>query len=225
MSHKKSIFVNIRNGQSYLTETGLDKSQGFRLKTLNLLEDFVYGGSYTKYRNKDLFLSMETYDDKFIARKLNMTVAGVRQTRKRLSEEVYNLLGNDVIERILYGDEHACELVSDNIMLLKTSSNEEFVLSEIKERLVNAYIGDGSSEFNLRDCKNEMTFLSLFTISRFSSLVEKLDSEKLNYIIRLLDGQVKNVDDRFIALKYMTSNKSLEELFNLLRESSNSIKN
>ena len=58
MGNKKSIFSQIRTGYSYLTSSGLDKTQPFRLKALQQLEDFVYSGSYTKYRNKSLFLDL-----------------------------------------------------------------------------------------------------------------------------------------------------------------------
>ena len=218
MANRKSIFVSIRNGFSYLDESESSKINNLRRKTLNLLKDYVYEGSYTKYKNKDLFLSLEPYDDKIISKKLSMSVEGVRQTRRRLSEEVYKLLGYDVVDRILYGDEHSCSLINDNLMLLN-SLDAEFIISEIKDRINFSYIGDGSLSFDLRECKDEMTFLSLFTLSRFTDFVGKLDSEKLNYIIRLLDGKTDNSGDRFIALKYMSSDKSLDELFKLLKSS------
>lgn len=223
MGNKKSIFSQIRTGYSYLTSSGLDKTQPFRLKALQQLEDFVYSGSYTKYRNKSLFLDLESKDDSVIAKQLQMSVAGVRQARKRVSEDAFKVLGFDVVDRILYNDAHACELVMDNLNLLRSSSSDaEFVLYEVKERLVNSYIGDGTSSFNLLDCKNEMLFLSLFTVNRFSDLVSKLDSEKINYLLRLLDGDVDNIEDRFIALKYIASNRNLSALADLLKEDTTS---
>ena len=105
---------------------------------------------------------------------------------------------------------------------MSSSSYSEFVLYEVKERLMNSYIGDGTSSFNLLDCKNEMLFLSLFTVNRFSDLVSKLDSEKINYLLRLLDGNVDNIEDRFIALKYMTSNRNLSALADLLKDDTTS---
>ena len=219
MGNKKSIFSQIRTGYSYLNDSGLGKTQPFRLKTLQHLEDFVYSGSYTKYRNKSLFLDLENEDDSVIARQLKMSVAGVRQARKRISEDAFKVLGYDTVDHILYGDAHACELITDNINLLKSSSSDsEFILYEVKERLENAYVGDCSSKFNLLDCKNEMLFLSLFTVDRFSDFVSKLDSEKINYLLRLLDGKEDNVGDKFIALKYMNSNRNLNDLFKLLQE-------
>lgn len=223
MGNKKSIFSQIQTGYSYLTSSGLDKTQPFRLKALQQLEDFVYSGSYTKYRNKSLFLDLESKDDSVIAKQLQMSVAGVRQARKRVSEDALKVLGFDVVDRILYNDAHACELVMDNLNLLRSSSsNAEFILYEVKERLVNSYIGDRTSSFNLLDCKNEMLFLSLFTVNRFSDLVSKLDSEKINYLLRLLDGDVDNIEDRFIALKYITSNRNLSALADLLKEDTTS---
>lgn len=219
MANKKSIFSQIRHGYSYLNESDLNKTEPLRLKTLDLLKSFVYEGSYSKYRNKSLFLTLEDEPDKVIAHKLNMTVAGVRQARKRLSEDAFKVLGYDVIDKILYGDIRSCSLISDNLNLLRDSSNDdEFILYEIKERIEGSYIGDGTSTFNLLDCKNEMLFLSLFTVNRFSDFLSNLDSEKINYLLRLLDGRVDNTEDKFIALKYMRSDKNLNELFDLLKK-------
>lgn len=219
MANKKSIFSQIRHGYSYLNESDLNKTEPLRLKTLDLLKSFVYEGSYSKYRNKSLFLTLEDEPDKVIAHKLNMTVAGVRQARKRLSEDAFKVLGYDVVDKILYGDIRSCSLISDNLNLLRDSSNDdEFILYEIKERIEGSYIGDGTSTFNLLDCKNEMLFLSLFTVNRFSDFLSNLDSEKINYLLRLLDGRVDNTEDKFIALKYMRSDKNLNELFDLLKK-------
>lgn len=219
MANKKSIFSQIRHGYSYLNESDLNKTEPLRLKTLDLLKSFVYEGSYSKYRNKSLFLTLEDEPDKVIAHKLNMTVAGVRQARKRLSEDVFKVLGYDVVDKILYGDIRSCSLISDNLNLLRDSSNDdEFILYEIKERIEGSYIGDGTSTFNLLDCKNEMLFLSLFTVNRFSDFLSNLDSEKINYLLRLLDGRVDNTEDKFIALKYMRSDKNINELFDLLKK-------
>lgn len=219
MANKKSIFSQIRHGYSYLNESDLNKTEPLRLKTLDLLKSFVYEGSYSKYRNKSLFLTLEDEPDKVIAHKLNMTVAGVRQARKRLSEDVFKVLGYDVVDKILYGDIRSCSLISDNLNLLRDSSNDdEFILYEIKERIEGSYIGDGTSTFNLLDCKNEMLFLSLFTVNRFSDFLSNLDSEKINYLLRLLNGRVDNTEDKFIALKYMRSDKNLNELFDLLKK-------
>lgn len=223
MGNKKSIFTCIRHGMTYLSEKK-DEETASRLKTLKLLEDFVYSGSYTKYRNKDVFLSMESENDKVIAKKLGVSIAGVRQARKRLSEEVFTLLGDDVVDKILHGDIRACQLITDNILLLKSTANEEFIISEIEERLSNAYIGEGTAEFNLRDCRDEMAFLSLFTLNRFSYLVNNLDSEKLNYIMRLINGDVRNANDKFVALKYMTSDKSFEDAVHSLQDYATSSK-
>lgn len=219
MANKKSIFSQIRHGYSYLNESDLNKTEPLRLKTLDLLKSFVYEGSYSKYRNKSLFLTLEDEPDKVIAHKLNMTVAGVRQARKRLSEDAFKVLGYDVVDKILYDDIRSCSLISDNLNLLRDSSNDdEFILYEIKERIEGSYIGDGTSTFNLLDCKNEMLFLSLFTVNRFSDFLSNLDSEKINYLLRLLDGRVDNTEDKFIALKYMRSDKNLNELFDLLKK-------
>lgn len=218
MANHGNIFRSLRKGFDYLKNSD-EKSDSFRYKALNKLDNFVYSGSYSGYKNRTLFLSLEmdNKSDEYIAHAMSMSVAGVRQTRRRISDELYDTLGSDVVDRILYGDEHACDLIIENIDVIDSTSNSNFILYDVESRLRDSYIGDGSSSFDLLSCKDEMIFLSLFTIERFSNLASSLDSEKINYLLRLIAGETENTADRFVVLKYLSSEKCLRDTDSFLK--------
>lgn len=219
MANHGSIFRALRKGAEYL-ESIKEPSGSFRYNALNKLENFVYSGSYSGYKNKTLFLSLEMdrKSDDYIAHALSISVAGVRQTRRRISDELYETLGEDVVDRILYGDEHACDLVVENISIICSTNNNNFLLFDAETRLRDSYIGDSSASFNLLECKNELIFLSLFSIERFSNLASSLDSEKINYLLRLLSGETNKPEERFVVLKYLNSKKCLEATGDFLKK-------
>lgn len=217
MANKKNIFSNLRTATYYFA--GLSEVEPFRLETLSILKKFIYGGSYTKYQNRDRFLELEPLDDTKIARQLAISVAGVRQARKRISEEAYKLLGDDIVDRVMFGSQHECDLIRDNISILEfVLSDKEYIFSDIKDRLNDSYIGTGDSVFPLSACKHELLFLSLFSINRFGWFLDRLDFEKINYLLRLLDNKVDNVSDRMIALKFVNSTTNTEGLAKMLRD-------
>lgn len=217
MSYKKSIFSVLRGISSYFSN--LDDVEKYRIDTYEKLRSFVYKGDYTKYRGKVLFLEFEPLDDEVIAKKLGIGKAGVRLARRRISDDAYAVLGDSFADKIMFGSERDCSVICDSVNMLEYSlSNDDYIIKDVLTLLTNSYIGDGTSEFKLTECKNEMLLLSLFTINRLSSLTDKVDSEKLNYIIRLLNNEVKNVDDRLVALKYINSLSNTNDLCKLLSQ-------
>lgn len=203
MSNTKSIFSNLRHAISYLNSDSEVKNEPFRKETLSSLRSFVYSGCYTKYRNKTMFLEIEDLKDDEIAKRLKISVAGVRQARKRISEDAYDLLGYDVTDNILYGDEKICESIQASIsILVYVCTNDNFLFSDVVSRFEDSYIGDGTEKFSLSSCRNEMLFLRLYTLKPFSELVSILDSERLNYLIRVLNGDVDS-GERLLVLKYL----------------------
>lgn len=224
MANQKSVFACIRDGFSYIDENSRSEDNSFRRDILNEIESFVYNGEYTNYRNKEKFLALERekYSSEEMAKKLKVSVGGIRQARKRISQDAFSVLGADVFEKVLYGDAHDCSVVHDNLKVLNDIySSSEFILDEIVEKLKDTYFGDGTETFDLLDCQNEMLFLSLFTTSRVSHLIENLDSDKLNYLLRLIYGKKDTITEKMLVLKYIAGNsdKKRSAMLDFLRSS------
>ena len=219
MVKRTNIFSKLRKASKLLDVTeGRDTK--YRREVLEELKDFVYDGNYTKYRNKRILLDHEMIgsSSKVIARKMKISEEAVRLARKRVSDDLYAVLGEDVVERITLGDLDECKTVHDDIQAIKYMYHiNDFLLDSVMDCLDNAYIGDGKDKFDLRECKDEIIFLSMFTLMRFELLVETLDSDKLNHIIRLIKGEGAYAEgDRLKVLKYITSAKSVKDANTLL---------
>ena len=131
-----------------------------------------------------------------------------------------------MVERITLGDLDECKTVHDDIQAIKYMYHiNDFLLDSVMDCLDNAYIGDGKDKFDLRECKDEIIFLSMFTLMRFELLVETLDSDKLNYVIRLIKGEGTYAEgDRLKVLKYITSPANVKDSDTLLRKFIDSMK-
>lgn len=216
---RKSIFSKLNEASDLLDEKG-EQDTNYRLEVLKELKEFVYDGNYTKYRNKRSLLDYERFGTKtkLIAQNMNMTSEAVRLARKRVSDDLYAVLGEDVVERIVSGSINECSSIYNDIQALRYMYDTyDFILESVMGCLDNAYIGDRKEKFDLSDCKDELAFLSMFTFMRFNLLVEALDSDKLNHIIRLIKGEGAYAEgDRLQVLKYITSAKSVKDANTLL---------
>lgn len=226
MAVKKSIFVSLREGYSYLDS--LQEAESFRKEVLDELNEFVFSGLYTKYRDRRAFLDLENKyaDTEVIASKMGISEGGVRQARKRISEDAYKYLGSDVVDRILHGSEKECKIVQDNIRVITyTLSDNDVLLNHVKKVVKNSYIGSGTEEFDLRDCKNEIVLLSMFTMTRLDYLLENIDYDKMDYLVRLLDNKVIDSTSRMTLLKYLSSRITLKDTVVMLNDLVNMSKN
>ena len=218
---RKSIFSRLDEASDLLDEKG-EQDTNYRLEVLKELKEFVYDGNYTKYRNKRSLLDYERFGTKtkLIAQNMNMTSEAVRLARKRVSDDLYAVLGEDVVERIVSGSINECNSIYNDIQAVRYMyGTYDFILESVIGCLDNAYIGSGKEKFELTDCRDELIFLSMFTFRRFELLVETLDSDKLNYVIRLINGEgVYDEGDRLKVLKYITSAKSVKDSCDHIRK-------
>ena len=219
MQGRTNIFSKLRKA-SKLLDVKEERDTKYRVEVLEELKDFVYSGMYTRYRNKRILLDHEMIgsSSKVIAKKMKISEEAVRLARKRVSDDLYAVLGEDVVERITLGKIHDCKSVYNNIQTVRYMYDTyDFILESVMGCLDNAYIGDGKEKFDLSDCRDELAFLSMFTFMRFNLLVEALDSDKLNHIIRLIKGEGAYAEgDRLKVLKYITSAKSVKDANTLL---------
>lgn len=218
---RKSIFSRVNEAYDLLEKNG-GTDVDIRLEVLDALKEFVYEGNYTKYRNKRSLLDYERIGTKtkLIAQNMDMTVEAVRLARKRVSDDLYVVLGEDVIERIVSGSINECSSIYNDIQAVRYMYDTyDFILESVMGCLDNDYTGDGKEKFDLRECKDEIIFLSMFTLMRFKLLMKTLDSGKLNYIIRLIKGDRNYAEgDRLKVLKYITSEASIKDSDILLRK-------
>lgn len=218
---RTSIFNKLNEAYDLLDQNG-GTDIDIRIEVLDALKEFVYEGNYTKYRNKRSLLDYERIGTKtkLIAQNMHMKVEAVRTARKRVSDDLYAVLGEDVIERIVSGSIHECLSVSKSIEVYNYAyTTYDFLLEETIDCLKNYYTESRKEKFELTDCMDELAFLSMFTLKRLGLIVNKLDKDKLNYIINLIKGRGNYAEgDRLQVLKYITSVKSMRDSNTLIRK-------
>ena len=218
---RKSIFNRVNEAYDLLDKKG-GSDVDIRLEVLDALKDFVYAGNYTKYRSKGSLLDYERIGTKtkLIAKNMNMTAEAVRLARKRVSDDLYAILGGDVIERIVSGAISECLSVRQSIEVYDYAyTTYDFLLEETIDCLKNYYTESRKEKFELTGCMDELAFLSMFTLKRLGLIVNKLDKDKLNYVIQVIKGKGDcSEGDRLQVLKYITSVKSMRDSNALMRK-------
>lgn len=216
---QRSIFIAIRQAYSYLENSDSCGLKDMRLKTLDMLRDFVYEGSYTDYRKKGILLECERkgLDIRDTAIKLDVSPEAVRQVRKRISTDAYDKLGLDVVDKVRYGDKHTLSVVQRSINTLShLSYHGSCLIDGIERTIKDSYIGDSSLEFTLNECIREADFLRLYNLNTFYKAMENLDSDKLNFLLRLLAGDSGTVESRLGLLGYVSQVSDVSTLNHVL---------
>lgn len=216
---QRSIFIAIRQAYSYIENDDSCDLKDMRLKTLNMLRDFIYEGSYTDYRKKGILLECESKELSVDATaiKLDVTPEAVRQVRKRVSTDAYNKLGLDIVDKVKYGDKHTLSVVQRSINTLSHLNYHGSCLIEGIERTIrDAYIGDSTLEFTLNECIREADFLRLYNLNTFYKALEGLDTDKLNYLLRLLNEESGTVENRLGLLGYVSQVSDVSTLNHVL---------
>lgn len=204
MANTKSIFSALKSSFTYLESEKSSKENKRRLEVLTALKDFIYTGCYTTYKNKEVFLQNEELKDTILAQKLGISVGGVRQARKRISQDAYSALGLNVTDLILYGTDKDCDSVIMSIKVLSyIYMTKTFMFNEVLDKLKDSYIGDNTEVFELSDCRLEMLFLRFYTIQQFTTMVGMLNSDKLNYLVNILEGDSDSSGIKLKLLKYL----------------------
>jgi hypothetical protein len=193
-----NIFRELNYLDSVLLERSMEKSDsllGLRCGLVERVRTWVKSASYSSYKNKRIFLDAQfnyagvANVDAILARKLNIKQASVRLIRKRLSEEAVALLGNNIAEKVLQGDEAVLKRLSNDLTTLEKGvvvASELFPI-EVLEAIRKYSLSD--EVFPLGECKSEVNFLRGISLENIQRLMldEVFSAEKMNYIIKILD--------------------------------------
>lgn len=206
-----------------LLDAELEKKEDceeFRKKTLKKLNNFVLEGSYTNYNKKKNLLKIVNRSNEYIAIKLGISVAGVHQIKKRLSDILYASIGTDFYDVVLNGTERQCNSLEQTLQILReVHRSEDVVIPYIVKSLKQSFLGNFELPYDLNECKTELVFLSLYSNARFTDLVNKIDLDKMNYLLSLLDGKEKQKGvDRNVVLKFLEHKGIEKEIYQLLKE-------
>lgn len=199
----RSVFTALRRTKSYLVGLGDDVSQR-QVEVFKELTSFVKSGIYTDYSKKDIFLSFEGASDDIIAIKLDVTENAVRKIRSRISNDAYNAIGSDVFELIESGIE---ENLNDVSLRLKVAYNNFSTSTLFPAELIGLIRQSSLDEksFEFEDCLPELNLLRWLSIPKMVDVMSNVDTDRLNYILRVLDNQDGTLADRMKIATYICS--------------------
>lgn len=198
-----SVFREIMRTEEIL-RSNPDTSE-LRMSLFNDLKNFILGGAYTNYRGKEVFLQYAFYKDDIIAKKLGISEAGVRRVRARLSDQLYRIIGKGTIDTILGGTEEELASLQPYIKGLANTVSSGSLFSGEVLHLVNYLCLDSSENFNIEDCTVELGMLRMLSFPLLKEAFNHVDIEKLNYLIRVLDGEAGDLKSRGIVTQALTS--------------------
>jgi hypothetical protein len=194
-----NIFRDLKYMESALCEMSegvADPMTVVRWGLYERVKSYVKSAPYSSYKNKRLFI--DTYFnyigvvnvDTIIARKLNIKQASVRLIRKRLSAEAVAMLGSDIAEKVLRGDEAVLSRLSRDLTTLEKGvavASELFPI-EVLEAIRKMTLCE--EEFPLVECKKEIIFMRKFTLENIQRLMlgDELDTDKMSHIVNVLNN-------------------------------------
>lgn len=168
------------------------------------LEKYVLGCKYSKYKYASVLVRMllEGRSEQDISNTLGISESTIRYHESTsLSKKLYEIFGKDFFSLMKDYKENKRDIDRRLFLALRSDTSRydycmSDVISEVKKRIVE--IKDGLVEdFDIRDCADELAFISKYSLSNMRKDLSNLDLHKLEYLMKILDGEKGSVDERF----------------------------
>lgn len=174
------------------------------------LQDAILSGNFSTVKRANEFarLWLEGYNDYVVSLKLNMQESTIRQYRKQLSDELYDITGDDFFSLFENFSKNEEKLNKILYILFHTRKNGWKGSSDLIPldlyAIFKAYvINEEDIDFSIDDCRKELSFISRFSVQNIKEEMNKLNLEKLKYIIGVLEGEKGTTDDKYLVSKCM----------------------
>lgn len=125
---------------------------------------------------------------------LGLTENGYKTMVKRASDRIREIIGEDTVRKIVYGDdsEFAEAQVNFNLGVLMLSP-EKYIIEQVYDSIPKA----STREYNLLDLKDEIEFVKTHTKGYIEDIKSGLSDDKLAFIIEVLGSN----NPRYAKLK------------------------
>ena len=155
----------------------------------NDVRSFVLEGTFTGYKKVKTLLDYWGEPDNYVAKMTGMKEGTVRQARRSLSNELYELFGYDFFEVIFSGSETAISEGRNRLYIAKMGfSADSFLYREFINDIISK--GELRNDIDISTCMLEIQFLVKYSKQSINRELEFLDVNKLVYLIRMLNNEV-----------------------------------
>ena len=196
-TNSKSFFKEMRCLKKEIQDA---KDREVALVYLNL-ERYVLSCKYSKYKYANVLVKMllEGRNEDDIANVLGISESTIRYHESTsLSKKLYEIFGKDFFRLMKDYKENKKEIDRRLFLAIRSDTSRydycmTDVISEVKNRLDDVSFED----YNIRDCAEELAFISKYSLSNMKRDLASLNISKIEYLMKVLDGEKGSVDERF----------------------------
>ena len=153
------------------------------------VKNFIMKGTFTGYKKVDTVLAYWGHQDSFVSEMTGMKEGTVRQARRNMSNELYELFGYDFFEVVSAGDSKAIKEGSYRLYLAEKGYKSDNFL--YRELITQIKAGEESDEaIDVSTCASEIQFLVRHSKQSIEREMSMLDINKLSYLVKMLDNEV-----------------------------------
>jgi len=203
--YKKNFYKEMRDLKGVVAKERNREMGEFWLQLKSFLTDCNY--TNYKYAKELVDLCLEGYNDLSIAMKLSVEEGTIRTHKRNLSNILYGMFGDDFFELFVNFKDNKQEL--QRRMKLATILCKGDYLSKLLPLDVLMMVRDyGESvsdnvSFSIQDCKREIGFLARYNFKAISEELNKLNKDKLGYLISSVEGERPFNSDLYNIISYI----------------------
>lgn len=204
--YKKNFFTKFNELKKSIYERRVREEAELWLK----LQDAILSGNFSTLKRADEFarLWLEGYNDYAVSLKLNMQESTIRQYRKQLSDELYDITGDDFFSLFESFNKNKEKLNKILYILTHTRKNgwkgsSDLIPLDTYTIFKSCVMNEESIDFSIDDCKKELSFISRYSIQNIKKDMNKLNLERLKYVIDVLEGTKGTMDDKYLVSRCM----------------------
>lgn len=152
------------------------------------VREFIKRGSFTGYKKANILLMHWGSPDCTVSKLTGIKESTVRQGRRKMSNDLYELFGYDFFEIVGVGDAKAIREGKYRLDLARMGfDSNNFLYHELKLAIQSdASVVD---DIDISTCKAEIHFLVKHSKQSISRELACLDKNKLLYLIRMLNNE------------------------------------
>lgn len=170
------------------------------------IEKYVRSCKYTSYKDAERFVNLVLggYSDDVVAEKMQISKGTVRWREHDLSGILYNIFGSNFFE-LMEDVSGNWETLKKLTYLVKSDCfREDFIPMDIISLVSHDSNNDETiTNISLDECYAEIDFLSRHSLPCIRKELQSLDSMKLDYLFRMVEGTVGDLDERYSLLKIL----------------------
>ena len=199
-----NVFRRLETVNAYIENT--PDIESFRVEAYKRLRKFIYDGSFSVYAKKDLLCKSAFWTEDKAAKLLGVSAVSVRRLRSKYTDACLSVIGSDAFDKVMTGSMRdvsiLMQLCSTYSKTRATGRNDLFpqeLISVIEKTVI-----DENAVYTLDTCKEEIALLHWLSVLKYGELVAAVDADKLNYLLKVLDGSEGKPNERVFLLSMLT---------------------